>query len=268
MFYGEIRPSGRLSRFIKCYWVLVNNGEEIEKTPEPILPDGCPEIVFNLGESFKRHCADRIEIQPKAIVVGQIKRRVLVEPTKTVNLFGVRFNPSGLYPFLKQSVADLTDEIETLDAVFGRLGSEITERICEAGSTNERITIFENSFTGWLKEPKNGCRSARVVEIIHNSDGRLRIEQLAKTLDINWKTLERRFKKEVGITPKLFCRITRLQKILQHLNRERATRWADIAYSFGYADQAHFINDFRQFSGVSPKTFVNNQNNISDSFVG
>ena len=268
MFYGEAKPSRRLSSFIKCYWVLVNNLEEVQGTPEVIMPDGCPEIIFNLAEPFKRHRADRVEIQPKAIVVGQMKGRVLVEPTRNVSLFGVRFDPSGLYPFVKQSIADLTDEIETVDTVFGRLGSELTERIRGARSINERIVIFENSLIGLLKVRKNECLSARVAEVIHRNDGKIRIERLAETLDINWKTLERRFKKEVGITPKLFCRITRLQKILHLLNRERLTPWADIAYSFGYADQAHFINDFRQFSGVSPKTFISKENKISDSFVG
>lgn len=268
MFYEEINPSFFLREFVKCYWILEQSGEEAKNSREKILPDGCPEIVFNLASPFRRHYFDRIESQPNAIVVGQIKYHVTVEPTSVVKLFGVRFRPNGLYPLLRQSTNDLTGRIESIDAVLGKLGNQLAERLNEAVSTVERIKIFEQSVFCRFEGVKNGRLSSRATEIIVKNDGQIRVEELAKSLDTNWKTLERHFTREVGITPKLFCRITRLQKILAALNREKQPNWADIAYRFGYVDQSHFIKDFREFAGVSPATFISSQNLISNSFVG
>ena len=86
-------------------------------------------------------------------------------------------------------------------------------------------------------------------------------------LGVNIKTLERKFTREVGLTPKLYTRIKRLQTVLRMLDQHEKVGWADIAYGAGYVDQAHFIKDFRNFAGVTPKSFVMQQNAMSDSFV-
>jgi len=64
------------------------------------------------------------------------------------------------------------------------------------------------------------------------------------------------FEKEVGLTPKLFCRVRRFQKVLRLIRSGSEIDWTEIALSCGYYDQAHFIHDFRAFSGVNPSTYV------------
>jgi AraC-like DNA-binding protein len=65
-----------------------------------------------------------------------------------------------------------------------------------------------------------------------------------------------RFRDEVGLTPKLFCRVRRFQEVVRRVHRAREVDWTDVALSCGYFDQAHFINDFRAFSGLSPTTYM------------
>ncbi len=266
MFYEELSPSEQFRGFIRCFWVL-KHGSEAKNTRELILPDGCPEIVFNLAAPFRRHHDNLIELQPKAIVVGQFKQHVTVEPTDAVDLFGIRFEPAGIYPLLRQSANDLTNKIERVDAVLGNLGIEVEARINEAVSTKMRIAIFESAVFKSFEDSKSGNLAKLATRIILKNNGQIRIKELAKTLNTSWKTLERHFNSEVGITPKLFCRITRLQRIVKTLNCDQKPMWADIAYSYGYSDQAHFIREFREFAGVSPQTFINQQTAMSDSFV-
>src|SRR3984893_9100332 len=64
------------------------------------------------------------------------------------------------------------------------------------------------------------------------------------------------FRKEVGLTPKLFCRVRRFQKVLRLVQRGRPVAWADVALDCGYYDQAHFIHDFRAFSGLTPTAYL------------
>ena len=267
MFYVEYQPSEFLNRFIKCYWVLENT-DSSTNSPEPILPDGSPEIVFNLSDRFKRYFDGQVEMQPQTIVVGQIKKRVLIEPTGGVKLFGIRFKPNGLYPILKQPLGEITNKIEAIEEVFGVAGRELEDRLFEADSLNQRIQIIERTLAKFYVREEDPTVTSYALDLIARSSGNLSVRDLARFLDTTEKTLERRFKREVGITPKLFCRITRLQKVLQVANEIPRVNWADLANSAGYFDQAHFINEFREFADVSPVQFLENQTRISDSFVG
>lgn len=266
MIYKELTPSAQLRAYIKCYWVL--EGRPSLGTPELILPDGCPEIVFNLAAQFNRHYATFAEAQPRSIVVGQIRQHVAVEPTGNVKLFGVRFKPNGLYHLVRQPIEVLTDKIDSMETVLGAFGREIEDRILHAASSKERVFMFEKSILNRLEDSKGHHLASTAARIIVDYRGQIRICDLANALDTNSKTIERIFRREIGITPKFFCRITRLQGVLQVLNSGNFRSWADLAYSFGYFDQAHFINDFREFAGVSPNAFISRNNAISDSFVG
>lgn len=64
------------------------------------------------------------------------------------------------------------------------------------------------------------------------------------------------FKEEVGLTPKLFCRVRRFQKAIRRVYRGETVDWADVALACGYFDQAHFIKDFRAFSGLTPAAYL------------
>jgi AraC-like DNA-binding protein len=64
------------------------------------------------------------------------------------------------------------------------------------------------------------------------------------------------FRKEVGLTPKLFCRVRRFQRVLRHITAGQKVDWAEIALTCGYFDQAHFIHDFRAFSGINPSSYL------------
>ncbi|MEZ5344994.1 MAG: helix-turn-helix domain-containing protein [Pyrinomonadaceae bacterium] len=267
MFYDEIKPSPRLSRYIKCYWILQDNSGG-SKPAELILPDGSPEIVFNLGMPFQRHYFAHTEVQPRSIVVGQISSHISIQATQSVDLFGIRFHPSGLYPLLRSPLNEFTDRIESLDTVFGRFGKEIEEEIFLARSAMERILILEKSLSRSYEHPANGVLISAAIDIIQANHGVIKVESLTKCLGTNWKALQRNFHREIGVSPKLFCRITRLQNVLRSMSGNRESSWADIAYTYGYVDQAHFINDFRDFSGLSPNAYVKQQTSMSDSFVG
>ena len=64
------------------------------------------------------------------------------------------------------------------------------------------------------------------------------------------------FTDEVGLTPKLFCRVRRFQEAVQRIGTGQCVNRASVALDCGYFDQAHFIHDFRDFAGVSPSTYL------------
>jgi transcriptional regulator GlxA family with amidase domain len=96
----------------------------------------------------------------------------------------------------------------------------------------------------------------------------LGVSQLADKLNIHRRNLERRFETAVGMSPKQLSRIVRLQSTLKLLEQKKYSNLTSLAYESGYYDQAHFIKDFREFTGISPKSFFANNLRLSALFIG
>src|SRR5436190_8190522 len=118
--YREICPPGVLADFVRCIWRLYGDPGEATAggSPEPIIPDGCAEIVINVGDPFIRHAAgEPAERQPLRLIAGQITRALTREPSGRIDLWGIRFHPWCAASFLGVSATELRDRVITLDAV-------------------------------------------------------------------------------------------------------------------------------------------------------
>ena len=130
MNYREFRSSPSLQRYVECFWTLSTNSESEAPSRDKVLPDGCTELIFNLADPFKRYHPDGIiELQPRTLIVGQMRCPALIQPTGRVKLFGIRFRPSGAYPFLRFPQHELDDMILDLKTVWSSWGMELEERI-------------------------------------------------------------------------------------------------------------------------------------------
>lgn len=270
MNYAEARPSRRLASFIKCFWTLEYSGSSTSDAPaEPVLPDGCPEIVFNLSDRFLRLHTRHEELQPTALFVGQMRSSISIKPTGNVSLFGVRFQPAGAYPLVRFPLSELTDQIIDFSLASPLIGKEVENKISDAGSFAERVAIFEAFFFEQLASisecdviASNAC--AKIISG-HGLDS---ISQVANELGVSERRLERRFRQSVGVSPKTFSRIVRFQTVLNAVQGSTSANLLDTALSFGYYDQSHVIRDFKEFSGVTPMTFFERTHQISDNFTG
>ena len=272
MDYRETLPSLPLARFIKCFWALEYRAAKGTAEAEPVLPDGSPEIVFNLSDRFLRLSAGREDLQPATLFAGQMTRGILIRPTAHVKLFGVRFQPAGAFPFLRAPLDETTDEIvEFGDAVASGIGKEIEERIHSATCFDERIAIFESYFSKSLREIRKTdafLTASKAVAVIEEQGGRLSVPDIADELGVSERSLERRFKQAVGIAPKTFSRIARFQTVVRAFQSGKTLNLLDTALDCGYYDQSHLNRDFNEFAGQSPTAFFERTHRISDIFTG
>jgi methylphosphotriester-DNA--protein-cysteine methyltransferase len=269
MKYREIQPSKRLAKYIKCLWTLEAGVSPAGSAPEPVMPDGCIELIFNLSDPFRRYHADgTLESQPRSIIAGQMRSSAMIEPSGRVDLFGVRFQHAGASPFFRFPLNELTDNIVSLEFVWGRKGREIAERINEAPTAESRAEILEDALAGLLA--KNSA-SDRVVEtasrLITENMGLTAIDRIADSIGVNGRRLERRFQQSLGLSPKRFSRIIRFQNFLAAVRSGPSASILDTALSFGYYDQAHLIREFREFSGKTPLAFFDNEHKLSEVFI-
>lgn len=268
MRYREFQSAPPLSKYVECLWLLESSDQRESARPERILPDGCFELILNFGAPFRElKEAGRSELQPSRFVVGQMTQPVLVSPTGPVQLLGIRFAPGGALPFFPIPPGELTNRITPLEDIAGALDRELSGRVYEARELAEKISIIEALLIKQMsaKEERGASLRKAILEIV-SSGGQTSVDRLASDLGISGRQLERRFMSEVGLGPKLLCRILRFQHVFRAV--ERADKnWAGIAVDCGYHDQAHLIRDFRQFAGQTPSVLFEHFTPFADFFT-
>lgn len=268
MQYQESKPFGRLASYIKCYWSIEyqNSGPS---EPEPIVPDGCIEIVFDLADRFRQFNLDgSTEIQPDVLVAGQMRSSVLVGPTGNVSLFGIRFMPTGAARFFRGQLSELSDRITPLDLVWGNSVNIVTERLAGVGSFAEKVAIVEELLDArldFVDEMEPSVEQA--VKLILKGNGLMPIPAIARSAGISDRGLVRKFRQLIGISPKSYSRIVRFQRVLRSFESDPLIEVPDVAIRYGYYDQSHLINDFRQYAGLTPTEFRARNNKITEAFI-
>lgn len=269
MEYNEEKPVGILSQFIKLFWSLEYdpvNGSPGET--ETVLPDGCPEIVFNLSDRFKCLTAGgSADTQPAVLIAGQMSRSITITPTGRVRLFGIRFQPAGAVAIGRLSMHELTDSIVDLSDILGADAERLTDSITASPNFSARIAAFTSFYHGRLISSSEDMLAAAASRMIVNSRGLIKVSPLAERLGVSERRLERRFRSSVGISPKALARIVRFQAVARAIQNAENANLVEAALDFGYFDQSHMIRDFRELAGETPLAYFDRTHRLSDLFV-
>lgn len=269
MNYQTFEPDQDLTAFIKCYWTLESPKEE---TPEKqtIVPDGCMEMIFHYGDLYKQYLDNRNSIiQPRCFVIGQLTQPLEIKPTGETGIFSVRFHPEGFLPFTTVPIKEMENTAVSLEKLFGKDGQEIGQQVLNANSTSERIILIEMFLLDRLTDIETIDRFVKsTVETIMTANGQLSINELSRDSKVNRRQLLRKFYSAIGLSPKQLSRTMRLQAALKMLLNDQFSNLAELAYENEYYDQAHFIKEFKEFTGSTPKEFYGNHLKMSSLFYG
>lgn len=264
MRYLERPAPASLSRHVRCFWAL-HDDRQTSASPaapafmeaaEPALPDGSPELIFNLADPFEHVSSrGRVRRQPRAFLVGQITGPMVVRPTGRVDLVAVRFEAFGA-TLLASDMSALTDRWIDVQSLRDRELPRLTRQLGRVGTLEDRMALL----TDWLvsRATRVAGPDARVetaVRAIRSSHGALNLDDLCRELGVTPRTLQRLFKPQVGISPKLLARIVRFQRIFAAWRSDPSTL-SRVAAECGYFDQPHMVRDFRQFAGAPPAGFL------------
>lgn len=258
MNYQTFQPHSDLGSLVKCYWTLEVPSEKGTQR-QLIIPDGCIEMIFILGEDVKRYTTgDEFVIQPRAMVLGQITESFFVEPTGYVNSFAIRFYPYGFANFIRTPIKNLANKETPIGLLFGEKPSkELVQKIILAKDTEERIEITERFLLDMLNDKATiDIIVKTTIDTILLTRGSTPISTILKDDLSKRRQLERKFIKQIGISPKQLGKVIRLQTALKMLLNRQSENLTKIAYESDYYDQAHFIKDFKEFTGTTPKDFL------------
>lgn len=270
MFYREFQPHPVLKKYIHCYWILENDCKPDAPEPQRILPDGRMELIFHFKDPVQRQTnGTGFELQAPATVSGQIKHFIQLQPTGTLGVLGVRFRPTGAVSFLRMPMSELTEKVHSLDLIWGKIGKELIEQVLSASSHRQRIQLVEKFLLKRIEQnPRNDALIQEAVKEIAGHDGAATVNFLMRKLKISGRHLERKFDEHVGLSPKRFSRIVRFQNIFRIVAEGAKVNLTAVAHRAGYYDQAHFIREFKELSGLRPSEYFSREHSLTDCFTG
>ena len=268
MNYQTFQPHPDLASLVSCFWTLEVPAEN-DAQRQRIIPDGCIEMAFILGDDIKRytHASDKqtskdeFILQPRAMVLGQTIKPFYIEPTGYVNTFAIRFYPFGFANFITVPIKNLANKETPIGLLFGEnTAKELEQEIIQASGTNERIEIMETFLFDQLNDKTTIDNIVKMtIDALLKTKGSVSINTILKKDISKRRQLERNFIKQIGISPKQLGKVIRLQAALKILLNKKTKNLTNIAYESEYYDQAHFIKDFKEFTGTNPKEFLGNE---------
>jgi len=265
MFYKTFIPKSPLNRFVDYFW-LFDGGQATRK--ERIVPSGTTELVINL-------CEDQIRIeneerpQPEvlsgATLSGPYSKMFVIDATQHECMLGVHFKPGGVFPFLNISAGELTNTHTDLVDLWGSDARELRDRLCASSTHQERFRIIEAFLAERLRFVSKLHASIDLALNVFGPYGNwMSVTDAAREAGMSQRQFTKVFGVQVGLSPKLFCRILRFQRARDLADRNERPQWAEIALDCGYYDQSHLINDFHEFSGMAPTEYSALRASLSD----
>lgn len=256
MLYQVFDPPANLAPYVRFFWALEDEVASGEEFVHRSMADGCVEMVFHYRSAFDEITHDElIEASPLASIQAQSTRYRRFVTRESFGIFGVYLYPFAIPRLFGFPASDFTNISPDLASVFGREGSRLDERVCTVSANEDRIAIISEFLTGKLNATSRELPSIyRSIHSVLANKGTLTVDLLAAEYDISKRQFERRFKDLAGLSPKLCSRVIRFQAATQ-FKLDGTRDLTEIAYACGYYDQSHFINDFREFSGYTPKEY-------------
>ena len=284
MLYLERTPHPALLPFVKMLWYA--RDPDAVHGHQRVLPAGHSQVVISLARDYltdANHPTDSLQHTAPAIFLGLYSRYQWIDAIDFAELIGIVFHPGGTLPFFPHPSHLFSDHETSLEDLWGASSRSLRDRLREAATPSAEFTLLEanlllrlkqsgapfmtQSYRGigvpsqlcWLGQMGGVLRHPLVdfaLAAIDRSPHTATVASLTRSIGLSPRRLSQLFREQVGVSPKLYCRIQRFQRAVQSLHRGEDLPWAELALACGYYDQSHFSNDFRAFSGINPTTYT------------
>lgn len=253
-------PKPPLSQFVELFWYYDGYPSRQHKK-ERLMPDGSVEMVINLRDDvarvYDRENLDQCHHLPGVIICGPHSNFFVIDTEEQASVIGIHFKPGGAYPFFKLPVDELHNLHVALEDLWGAEAGWLRERLLAAPTPEAKFQVLESCLIAQAFKPlENHAAVGYALGLFLNIHTAPSVAAVTDRLGLSSRRFIQLFSGQVGLTPKLFCRVRRFQQVLRLVHGGGEVDWADIAAGCGYYDQAHFIHDFRAFAGINPTTYL------------
>lgn len=258
MIYLTRRPAPPLDLAISALWYY-------RCAPRPfalerVLPKGSAQLVINLKDDETRvYDAGRggaVTTSPGAVLTGPGTRFEIIDTDEQEHVVGVSFRPGGTRPFFRLPADELIGADIPLECLWHTNDvARLRVQLLAAPSPDAALDVLHAALAAaWRDQPLHRAVGAALATF-HRASEVARVADVADAVGLSVRRFIEAFARDVGLTPKQYCRVRRFQQAVTAAHAAREVDWAEVALSCGYYDQAHFIHDFRAFSGLTPGAY-------------
>ncbi|GEP98209.1 helix-turn-helix domain-containing protein [Chitinophaga cymbidii] len=257
MIYREFPPHPLLAPYVECYWKADADKPPFRDT-ESLIPDGTIELMFNFGDDYAQVKNGAKETVKGSHIIGIRKHALHISQTSHQHVFSIRFRPGGSYPFFRIPVHLFANGFWSIRELLGEELQELEEQLYDTEDA-ERVRLTDRFLLARLRLQDEDYRfTAGCAKWLLKNPG-LPVAEACRMFGANYKKLERKFNQVIGLTPSELLKIQRFNKAILTMYSCRFPSLTEVAYACGFYDQSHFIREFRQLSGHSPRQFLKEQ---------
>jgi AraC-like DNA-binding protein len=261
MKYEIIEPPKALEKFIRYFSILDYNNTSVASNQIKVFADRYPHLVFQHDNGRSAFHVNGNPLPTTFISGIKTKPYTLdINPTHTVTT--VTFYPSAIKALFGVEVIELNNELPEIQHFAP---AHLNELLLNTASHAERIKIMVDFFSKRLSKSKHDLFAFDNAKLFHAINSETTLPSLQQHLNISERQLERKFKSSMGMSPKQYLRTTRFERALSLIRSNSFVNLSDIAYALNFTDQSHFIKDFKEFSGFTPKVFLNQRKALEES---
>ncbi|WP_429842898.1 AraC family transcriptional regulator [Brevibacillus sp. FIR094] len=252
-------PQAPLSGFVDYFWYF--EGYSPPHSKELALPDGSIELVISLSDAkinlFDREHKDLMRTYGSSVICGPHSEFFIIDTSAETTVLGIHFKPGGIAPFLNMPVNELHNIHVSLETMWGVRVQELREALFVSKTVDDKFRTLEDSLIMLASRPliRHPAVSFALNEFLSLPHTRP-LSDVIGQIGLSQRRFIQIFKAEVGLTPKLFCRLRRFQEVLNRIDHAKSVNWLDVAIACGYYDQMHFIKDFQAFSSLNPTEYL------------
>jgi len=173
-------------------------------------------------------------------------------------MIGVHFKPGGASAFFCMPLSELRNSVVPLDVFWNDAAASLRDQLLEAPTPTDKFRILEDTLLARLRAQQSTHAAVRyALDYFIRQPQFGGVSAITDKISMSPRRFIELFNNQVGMTPKVFCRVRRFQRALYEVQRRRNLKWAELAPDCGYYDQAHFICDFKEFCGLTPVGYLN-----------
>jgi AraC-like DNA-binding protein len=261
--YHEFRPHSILQGTVKCLWV--HEGTYAAENVQAITPDGCVELIFNFGSPYLLLTTTPPRALPTAVIVGFQRKTLPVSVNGTVKVVAARLFAWGALALLEDEISKLTGAAKAPAREWDALALRLKHQVIQGQYDKAAKTLQDFLIQKALTRAYDLQLVQTAAKLLDHSKGQCRIEELADYCQASVRQLERQFQRAVGVSPKFFARTLRFEQAQRRIMFDPQTDLTRLTYQCGFFDQAHFIKEFRAFTGQTPSEYAQQMQRLQEA---
>ena len=244
-------PAKKISEYVHGI-LVIENFYIVKPFVLPLYANGSPTLLFQTVKGEIKESSNHFTLFGQTVFPDTLTIK------ENFTLIAYFFKPFALYSLFGVSASELTDNPINMNLLAPSATRELQEQLLNASSLDKMISLLDDYIFSLITKVKIESKFIQFsTSKIAEHPSKETLLNVQQELFVTERTFQRMFEKNVGIPPNQYRRICQFNTAFRQLQLRKFNKLTDIAFENGYADQSHYIRSFREFTGITPKDYLN-----------